>query len=105
MAKRTKSLTRKEFDAAARRSSLGEKTREMAQRILVGKETLAAVAADHGISAQAVSHHANTIWKLHVDNLDLLPGTVRITAVLPEDKAAIVRQWEQDERIRRLQLP
>lgn len=104
MATRTKKLTRKEFDAAVSRSKLGDRARLMAKRVLVGNETYASVAEENGVTYQAVNHHVNAIWKLHVDSQDLLPGQVRVTAILPEDKAAIVREWERDERIRQIKL-
>lgn len=97
MAKR-KSLTKRDFDATIKRLDISDQAAEMARRVLVGGEQQSKVAADYTVTVSAISHQVARVWRAYVEALDIPPGHERITAVLPTDKAEIVRTWERDTR-------
>lgn len=99
-----RSLSKKAFDQAIARCSLGERATEMARAVLVNGQPATQVAQHFGVTGAAVSHHVRAVWQAHTDASALPPGFVRITVVLPEDKASIAQSWERDEKIKLLKL-
>jgi len=87
-----------EFEAAVKRLRISDRGVEMARRVLVGGEQQGAVAAHYGITIGAVTHQVSRVWRAHVEGLEIPPGHERVSAVLPADKAEIVRHWERDSR-------
>jgi len=85
-----------EFEAAVARLVISTDAAERSRRVLVDGESGATVAKEAGISVSAVSQQVARIWRAHVDSLDIPPGHERVSAVLPADKAEIVRTWERD---------
>lgn len=99
-----KKLSEEDFQATVARMNLSEKTRAIARRVLVHGEKQKIVAAESNLTAPTVSDHVKRVWQQYTDDAQLPPGTCRITAVLSSERAAIVKQWEQEERIRRINL-
>lgn len=99
-----RSLSKRAFEQAVKRTNLSDRAVQMAHAVLVGGATYVKAAEEFGVTAPAVAHHVRAVWKAHTDASDLPPGFRRITVVLPEDKAAIVLSWERDEKIKLMQL-
>lgn len=93
-----KSMTKRDFEATVRRLTISEQSQEIGRRVLVAGETQSEVARAYEITVGAVSHQVTRIWKAYVEALELPPGFERVCAVLPADKAEIVRTWERDHR-------
>ncbi len=93
-----RSLTKRDFDATLKRLNISEQAAEMARRVLVGNEQQSTVAAAYSVTVSAVSHQVGRVWRTYVESLEIPPGHEKITAVLPVEKAAIVRTWERDSR-------
>lgn len=93
-----RSLTKRDFEAVVKRLNISDQAADMARRVLVGGEMQKDVAADCKVTISAVSHHVGRIWSAHVEAQEIPAGHERITAVLPSDKAEIVRTWERDSR-------
>lgn len=89
-------MTKRDFEAAVKRMSMSERGMEMARRVLVGGEQQQRVAADFEVTDGAVSQHVSKVWRTFVNMQEIPAGFERITAVLPSDKAEIVRTWERD---------
>jgi DNA-binding transcriptional ArsR family regulator len=93
-----RSLTKRDFDAVVKRLNISEQAADMARRVLVGGEMQKDVAAACKLTISAVSHHVSRVWAAHVEAQEIPAGFERITAVLPTEKAEIVRTWERDSR-------
>lgn len=70
--------------------NIGERPIAMARAVLVDGRSQSGVARDQGVSRNAVCLAVNRIWEAHQD---VPAGFERVNAVLPKQKAAIVRQW------------
>lgn len=99
-----RSLSKRAFDQAVKRTTLSERAVQMAHAVLVGGATYAKAGEDFGVTGPAVAHHVRAVWKAHTEASELPPGFRRITVVLPEDKAAVALSWERDEKIKLMQL-
>lgn len=99
-----RSLSKRAFDQAVKRTSLGERTAQMAQAVMVAGKKQTDVATEYGVARSAVSHYVGLVWKAHMEASELPPGFRRITVVLPEDKALVALSWERDEKIKLMQL-
>lgn len=99
-----RSLTKRQFDQAVKRTTLSDRAAKMAQAVLVNGDTYAQAGKTFGVTAPAIAHHVRSVWRAHTDASDLPQGFKRITVVLPEDKAAVVLSWERDEKIKLMQL-
>ena len=92
-----RSLSKRDFDAAAKRLSISERAADMARRVLVGGEQQATIAAEFKVTAGAVSHQVSRVWRAHVENHEIPAGFERLeNVVLPADKAGIVKTWMKD---------
>lgn len=99
-----RSLTKKQFDQALARSSLGTRSADMAREALVAGAALSAVAAKYGVTPSAVGQHVRAVWEAHVASSEIPPGYTRITALITEEQASIVRSWEREAKIKLIQL-
>lgn len=86
------------FDETIQRLNISERATQMGRLVLVDQKTQSEVAKEYGVTIGAVSHQVTRIWRTYVDSLELPAGHERITAVLPAEKAEIVRTWERDSR-------
>nr|AAX19279.1 KorA-like protein [Sinorhizobium meliloti] len=91
-------MTKRDFEAAVKRLQISERGIDMARRVLVGGEAQSLVATDYGVTLGAVTHQVSRVWRTYVDALEVPPDHERVSAVLPKDKAEIVRTWERDSR-------
>lgn len=87
-----------EFKAATERLTISARSEQMARRVLVEGDLQATVANEYGVTVGAVSHQIRRIWQAHCEMQEVPPGHERITAVIPTEKAEIVRTWERESR-------
>ncbi len=73
---------------------IGQQTIDRARGVLVEGRSQAEFVAALGLSKGAVSQAVNRVWSA---SRGILPkGFERVTAVLPEHQAYIVRKWAED---------
>lgn len=91
-----KKLTEEEFARAVSRLSIGAQTRSIGWGVLVeGRPQMEYVKAT-GLSKGAVSQAVNRIWRSAESHVP--EGMTRVTAVLPERQAYIVKRWAEDAK-------
>ena len=91
--KRTKRLTLEQFELAIRDLDVGERTRRIAESVLVQGRAQAELVAELQLSKGAVSQAVDRVWQAAQH---LLPGGLqRITVTLPPHQVRIVKQWEK----------
>lgn len=94
-----KRLTEAQFQAAIKGLEIGQQTIDIAHGVLVEGRPQAAFVASLGLSKGAVSQAVNRVW---VAAQRTAPeGFERITAVLPEHQAFIVKKWAEDAKKRK----
>lgn len=96
-----KRLTEAKFQAAIKGLEIGQQTIDIARGVLVEGRPQAEYVTALGLTKGAVSQAVNRVWK---EAKELLPeGFERVTAVLPEHQAFIVKRWETDAKNKRNQ--
>ena len=91
-----KRLTEAEFQAAIRDLDIGTQTIEIARGVLVEGRPQVEFVKSLGLSKGAVSQAVTRVWAAAGDHLP--DGYERVSAVLPEHQAFIVRKWEADAK-------
>lgn len=97
-----KQLAPAEFELAAERTPLQPLGIEIARCVMVDKELQSVVGKRYNLGSPSVSRYVSIIWNAHVQSMTLPAGWEEVTAILPEDKVAIVRTWESESRTARL---
>lgn len=88
-----KRLTEAQFQAAIEGLEVGQQTIDIAHGVLVEGRPQAEFVASLGLSKGAVSQAVSRVWAAAGE---VLPeGFERVTAVLPEHQAFIVKKWEE----------
>ena len=94
-----KQLTEAQFQAAVSRLDVGQQTVTIARAVLVEGQPQSVFVDSLGLSKGAVSQSVNRVW---VASQETPPaGYERVTAVLPEHQAFIVKKWAEDAKMRR----
>lgn len=83
-----------QFQKAIKDLGIGQQTVDIAWGVLVEGRPQAEYAASLGLSRGAVSQAVNRVWAAHKANLPV--GFERVTAILPEHQAFIVKKWAAD---------
>jgi hypothetical protein len=87
-----KRLTEAQFQAAIKGLEIGQQTIDIARGVLVDGRPQAEFVASLGLTKGAVSQAVSRVWAVAGE---VLPqGFERVTAVLPEHQAFIVKRWE-----------
>lgn len=89
-----KRLSEKQFQAIIKGLEIGQQTIDIAYGVLVEGKPQAAFVESLGLSKGAVSQAVNRVWATFKEK-DLPEGFERVTAVLPQYQAYIVRQWAE----------
>lgn len=90
-----KRLSEAQFQECIRGLEVGRQTIEIAHGVLVMGQPQAAFVAALGLSRGAVSQAVHRVWAAFaVKNLP--QGYERVSAVLPEHQAYIVKKWAED---------
>lgn len=92
-----KRLTESQFQEAIQGLEVGQQTIEIARGVLVDGKPQATFATSLGLTRGAVSQAVHRVWTAFEDK-NLPEGYARVTAVLPEHQAYIVRKWEADAK-------
>jgi hypothetical protein len=95
-----KRLTEPEFHEAIKGLDVGSQTLEIARGVLIDGKPQKEFAAALGLSRGAISQAVNRVWAAHGDG-NLPEGYVRVSAILPEHRAFIVKKWAEDARKKR----
>jgi len=91
-----KRLTEAQFQVAIKGLEIGQQTIDIAHGVLVDGRPQAEFVSSLGLTKGAVSQAVNRVW---VAARQQLPeGFERVTAVLPEHQAFIVKKWEADAK-------
>ena len=98
-----KRLTEAQFQAAIKGLEIGQQTIDIARGVLVDGRPQAEFVASLGLTKGAVSQAVSRVWAVAGE---VLPqGFERVTAVLPEHQAFIVKRGEADAKGKRKQEP
>ncbi|EHW7386042.1 transcriptional regulator KorA [Escherichia coli] len=92
-----KKLSESQFQDAIQGLEVGQQTIEIARGVLVEGKPQATFATALGLSRGAVSQAVHRVWTAFEDK-NLPKGFERVSAVLPEHQAYIVRKWEEDAK-------
>ncbi len=90
-----KRLTEGQFHEAVKGLKVGVQTLEIARGVLLDGRPQAEFVALLELSRGAVSQAVNRVWAVHQAK-NLLHGYERVSAVLPEHQAFIVKKWTED---------
>jgi len=90
-----KRLTEAQFQTVVRKLEIGQQTIEIARGVLVEGRSQAEFVAELGLSKGAVSQAVSRVW-IAAQKTNLPEGYERVTAVLPEHQAFIVKKWAED---------
>jgi hypothetical protein len=87
-----KRLSEAQFQACIKGLEVGQQTIEIAHGVLVLDQSQASFAVSLGLSRGAVSQAVNRVWAAYTEK-NLPQGYERVSAVLPEHQAFIVKKW------------
>jgi len=85
-----KRLSLEQFEQIVSRLQLNTQTVEIAKRVLVEGDPQSALVTATGLTKGAISQAVNRVWS-EFENRE--KGAERLTVVLPEHQAYIVKQW------------
>jgi len=88
-----KRLTEAEFAQATKNLSVSHQTLEIARGVLVEGKRQASFVTALGITKGAVSQAVTRVWQAHEERTDVPEGYERVSVVLPEFQASIVKKW------------
>jgi len=89
-----KQLSESQFHTAVQKLDISQQTRRIAYGVLVEGRPQKDFAAACGLSRGAISQAVNRVWKAHTVRA-LPPGYSRVSVILPEHKAFVVRKWAE----------
>lgn len=92
-----KRLTEAQFREAVKGLEIGKQTREIAWGVLVEGKKQAEYVTALGVTKGAVWQAVERVWEAHMAK-SLPEGYERVTAVLPEHQAFIVKKWAEDAK-------
>ena len=95
-----KRLSEAQFQACVNGLEVGQQTVEIARGVLVDGKPQTTFASSLGLTRGAVSQAVNRVWAAH-EAKNLPAGYERVSAVLPEHQAFIVKRWAADAVKRR----
>ncbi|WP_020565914.1 TrfB-related DNA-binding protein [Methylosarcina fibrata] len=91
-----KLMSMDEFREAIKGLDMGSQNLEIAEGVLVRGEQQTMYMQKFGLSRGAVSQTVNRVRKAHQELLINRSGMERVTVVLPEHQAFIVKKWAED---------
>lgn len=89
-----KRLTEAELELALADLGVGQQTADIAKGVLVEGKPQADFVKSLSLTRGAVSQAVNRVWAAHKEQVP--QGFERVTVVLPEHQAFIVKKWAQD---------
>jgi hypothetical protein len=94
-----KELSEAQFQACIKSLEVGQQTIKIARGVLVQGQPQASFVASLGLSRGAVSQAVNRVWTAFAAT-NLPQGYERVSAVLPERQAYIVKKWAEEAKKR-----
>ncbi|MBS7780628.1 transcriptional regulator KorA [Acidovorax sp. CCYZU-2555] len=94
-----KRLSEAQFQACIRGLDVGAQTLQIAHGVLVCGQTQASFVQALGLSKGAVSQAVHRVWRVFARS-NIPPGYERVSAVLPQHQAFIVKKWAEDAQAR-----
>jgi hypothetical protein len=91
-----KRLTEAQFHTAVEGLEVGQQTIDIARGVLVDGRPQVEFVMSLGLTKGAVSQAVNRVWQ--ASRNDLPDGFERVTVVLPEHQAFIVKKWAEDAK-------
>lgn len=88
-----KRLTEDQFQKCIEGLNVGEQTIEIAHGVLVLGQSQTTFVASFGITKGAVSQAVSRVWAAFASKNGIPQGFERVSAVLPEHQAFIVKKW------------
>lgn len=92
-----KQLSEDQFRAAVKGLDIGPQTIEIAHGVLVQGRSQISFAQALGLSRGAISQAVNRVWAVHAAR-NLPAGYAKVTAVLPEHQAYVVKKWNDEAK-------
>ena len=89
-----KQLTEEQFQEAIKGSEVGQQTIEIARGVLVEGKPQRDFVKALNLTPGAVSQAVNRVWSAH-ETKNLPHGYERVSVVLPEHQAFIVKKWAE----------
>jgi hypothetical protein len=86
-----KRLTEAQFQNAIKHLKIGDQTIKIARGVLVDGEPQAKYVKSYGLTKGAVSQAVKRVWNTAQENTP--NGFEKVTAVLPNHQAFIVKKW------------
>ena len=90
-----KRLTEPQFQEAIKGLDVGAQTLVIARGVLIDGTPQKEFATSLGLSRGAISQAVNRVWAAHEEK-NLPEGYVRVSVILPEHRAFIVKKWAED---------
>ena len=90
-----KRLTETQFQATIKRLEIGQQTLDIARGVLVEGRPQVAFVKALSLSKGAVSQAVNRVWSVYAIS-NIPEGYERVSVVLPEHKAYIIKKWGED---------
>ena len=94
-----KRLSEAQFRACIHGLDVGAQTLQIAHGVLVLGQTQASFVQALGLSKGAVSQAVHRVWRVFTHS-NIPPGYERVSAVLPQHQAYIVKKWAEDAQAR-----
>jgi hypothetical protein len=91
-----KLMSEADFQEAIKGLDMGPQSLEIAEGVLVRGEPQTVYTQKFGLTKGAVSQTVNRVRKAHQELLINRSGMERVTVVLPEHQAFIVKKWAED---------
>jgi hypothetical protein len=95
-----KRLTEAQLQACIKGLNVGQQTIDIARGVLVLGQPQAAFITSLGLTKGAVSQAVGRVWAAFASK-NVPHGYERVSAVLPEHQAFIVRKWAEDAATRK----
>ena len=90
-----KRLTEAQFQACIKGLDVGQQTLEIARGVLVQGQPQAGFVSSLGLTKGAVSQAVHRVWAAF-EAKNLPEGYERVSVVLPEHQAYVVKRWAED---------
>ncbi|OCG28987.1 hypothetical protein A9G45_01385 [Gilliamella sp. HK2] len=90
-----KSLTEEQFAIAISKININKKTKGIAYQVLVKGIRQIDLVKQLGMSKGNISQAVNKVFNAYNNSQEIPDGYERVTVILPEHKAFIVKKWEK----------
>lgn len=93
-----KSLTKEQFNIAINNININDKTKYIAYQVLVEGVKQIDLVNRLNLTKGNISQAVNKVFNAYNNSDEVPAGYERVTVVLPEHKAFIVKKWEKNKR-------